>query len=68
MKKSYIKLDGRWYHVEVVEVYHQQSLFGEDVKMVRFRRNKKSAELEEAERSRFVDKKPRQYKPKEYQA
>jgi hypothetical protein len=68
--KSFIRLDGRWYNVTIIDVYEQADLFGGMVKMVRFKKSKNSVEVLEARRDQFVDAKPKTSKRKaeEYQS
>jgi len=57
--KAYIQLEGRWYHVTLVEAVEQTNLEGGTDVMFAFKRSKKSKEVELALREHFHKHKPK---------
>lgn len=57
--KGYIQLEGRWYHVTLIEAVEQLNLQGEVEVIFAFKRSKKSREVEFAPKERFHKKKPK---------
>lgn len=57
--KGYIQLEGRWYHLTLVEAVEQLNLQGEVEVIFAFKRSKKSKEVEFAPRERFHKNKPK---------